>query len=308
MRPIHVAHTDRRLDLNLVYVAEALYRHLNVSRAAEQLGVTQSAVSHALGKLRAHFGDPLFARVSRGVQPTETAQALRGAIEELAEQGRELARRPRAFEPARIQGRFTIGTTDYVEVLLVPRLLARLQREAPGLQLSVRPTGSGLPKTQLESGAFDVACAGFYRQLPEGFFQQKLFSDSFAVACRKGHPLARVPLTKERFLAADHALITLEGDFKTTGGRRLVYGSYSFTGMAWTLARTDLLLTAPRLLLEAYRERFPIRILDNPLPRPELEIRMIWHALTHHDPAKRWLRALLKEELSALGSTARPPR
>lgn len=286
-----------RLDLNLVFVAEALYRHLNVSRAARDLGVTQSAVSHALAKLRAHFGDPLFARVSRGVQATEMARALRSDIEDLAEKGRKLARRPGAFDPARLRGRFTIGTTDYVEILLVPRLLARLRREAPGLQLSVRPTGSALPKAELEGGAFDVACAGFYRQLPAGFFQQKLFSDDFAVGCRKGHPLARAPLTKERFLAAEHALITLEGDFKASGNRRLVYGSYSFTGMAWTLASSDLLLTAPRRLLEAYREQFPIRVLENPIARPEVEIRMIWHALTHHDPAKKWLRSLVKETL-----------
>src|SRR4051812_13146277 len=110
--------SEPRLDLNLVYVAAALYRHLNVSRAARELGVTQSAVSHALAKLREHFGDPLFGRVSRGVQATTTARALRGAIDDLADRGRALARRSGDVDPADVRGRFTIGTTDYVEVLL----------------------------------------------------------------------------------------------------------------------------------------------------------------------------------------------
>jgi DNA-binding transcriptional LysR family regulator len=298
-----------RLDLNLVFVAESLYRHQNVSRAAKELQVTQSAVSHALAKLREHFQDPLFVRVSKGVAPTDAAKALRASIEELAEKGRELSRRHDAPDPKRVQGRLTLATTDYVEVLLMPRLLPRLRREAPGLQVSLRPTGGELPKAELESGAFDIACAGFYKNLPEGFFQTKLFEDGFAVGCRKGHPLGKEPLTRERFFAADHALITLQGDFKTAGVERgrarsreqnVVFGSYSFTGMAWTLASTDLLLSAPRRLLEKYREHFPIEILESPVSRPKLEIRMIWHALTHRDPLKKWLRGVLKEELSAI--------
>ena len=288
------------LDLNLVYVAESLFRHQNVSRAAKELNVTQSSVSHALNRLRDHFGDPLFVRVAKGMAPTEGAKALRQAIEDLAERGRELSRRPDSVDMKRVRARFTIATTDYVEVLLVPALLVRLRTEAPGIQISLRPTGGELPKAELESGEFDVACAGFYRDLPEGFYQTKLFEDVLAVGCRKGHPLAKGPLTLERFRAADQALITLQGDFKTTArDRNVVYGSYSFTGMAWTIARTDLLLPAPRRLLEHYREHFPIQILESPAPR-RIEIRMLWHALTHRDPVKKWLRGVVAETLAAL--------
>ena len=96
----------------------------------------------------------------------------------------------------------------------------------------------------------------------------------------------------------------MQGDFKPQTGAgalqeaSIVYGTYSFTGMAWTLASTDVLLSAPRRLLEAYRLHFPIAILESPLPRPKLQIRMIWHALTHQDPVKAWLRGVVKEELA----------
>jgi DNA-binding transcriptional LysR family regulator len=296
---------ESRLDLNLVFVAESLFRHQNVSRAARELGVTQSSVSHSLAKLREHFGDPLFVRVARGVAPTERAKALRASLEEVAEKGRALSAEREAPDLRSAVGRFTLAATDYVEVLLMPRLLPRLRREAPGIQLSLRPTGGELPKAELESGAVDVACAGFYRHVPEGFLQTKLFEDDFAVGCRAAHPLAKGRLTRARLLGADHALITLQGDLKPSSaargrpGPRIVYGSYSFTGMAWALAGSDLLLTAPRRLLEAYRAHFPIVILESPLPRRKLELRMVWHGLTHRDPIKSLVRSLIKEELAA---------
>lgn len=294
------------LDLNLVFVAESLYRHANVSRAARELGVTQSAVSHALGKLRAHFQDPLFVRVAKGVAPTDGARALRPAIEELAAKGRALSTRRETFDPAKIRGRFTIASTDFLEILLMPRLLTRLQREAPEVQVSLQPTGGELPRAELQSGVVDVACAGFYRDLPEGFFQASLFEDEFAVGCRASHPLAKhKTLGLRRFLEANQALFTLKGDFKVAASkgrgtdRRIVYGSYSFTGMAWILTRTDLVLSAPRLLLAQYAAHFPIRIFEHPRPPAKLQMRMVWHALTHQDPAKAWLRRVVKEELAA---------
>src|SRR5262249_51455729 len=146
MKAIDRAHNAPQLDLNLVYVAEALYRHLNVSRAAVALGVTQSAVSHALGRLRDHFDDPLFVRVAKGVAPTAAATALRSQIDELAERGRELSRSAEPADLTRVRARFTIATTDYVEVLVMPALLARLATEAPHIQVSLRPTGAELPK------------------------------------------------------------------------------------------------------------------------------------------------------------------
>ncbi len=297
-----------RLDLNLVFVAESLFRHANVSKAAQELGVTQSAVSHALARLRAHFDDPLFVRVPKGVAATAAAKALRADFEALAEDGRKLSRaREASFDISRAEGRFTLATTDYVELLLVPKLLARLGKEAPNLQLSLRPTGGQLPKAELASGGFDAACAGFYRALPDGFFQTKLFKDDFAVGCRKGHTLGKQPLTRARYFAADHALITLQGDFKLRGAsakgarpeRRIVYGSSSFTGMAWVLAKSDLLLVAPRKLLEAFRAPFDIQVLETPVPQPPLELVMTWHALTHHDPVKKWVRTAIKDVLTA---------
>lgn len=291
-----------QLDLNLLFIAESLYRTLNVSKTAVELGMSQSAVSHALTKLRDHFNDPLFVRVSKGMAATDLAKELRESIETLTQQGRELAQKSEKFNPRNAKGRITIATTDMQEIILMPSLLKRLRKEAPELQISIRPTGGELPKSELENGTIDIALAGFYKNLPEGFYQRKALELDFSTAYRKNHSTIKGNLTASEYYECDHALITLQGDLKDNfpKKRKIRYGSYSFTGIAWTLASTDLVLTAPTLLLKKYKEYFPIVIQKTPVEFPKVEVRMVWHALTHKDPLRMWFRDLLKAELETI--------
>jgi DNA-binding transcriptional LysR family regulator len=303
----------RSLDLNLLVVAGALYRHQNVSKAAKELGLSQSAVSHALARLRVHFQDPLFVRTSKGVAPTALAREARGGVLELLRHAESLAARRTGFDPATARDRITISTTDYFEIVAMPELLAELRREAPSVQLSVRPTAGELPKRELEAGTVDLAVAGFYSRLPEGFYQAKLLSDTFRVAAARSNSRYSSRLSLEEYFSARHALITLQGDFRDdlthrVGGRKLerkiAYGSFSFTGMAWILQDSDLLLTAPSLLLRKYQERFPIRVWDGPLDLGRIDVRMVWHAQTHQDPLRQWLRGKLKAACARVASRA----
>jgi DNA-binding transcriptional LysR family regulator len=301
----------RNVDLNLLVIADALYRHRNVSRAATELGLSQSAVSHALARLRKDFDDPLFVRTAKGVLPTEFARSIQADLVELVQRADRLLNRRAAFDPAVARGRIVFSTTDYVEVVLMPKLLKTLAREAPGLQVSIRPTGGELPKRGLEEGSVDLAIAGFYENLPEGFYQAKLFSDTFSSATRKGHPIVRDRLGIDDFFALEHALITLSGDFKdkitTLVGkkrreRRIVYGSYSFTGLAWVLAEADFVLTAPTLLIEAYAQHFPIKAWKCPIDVGSIDLQMVWHEQTHRDPLRVWLRARIKDVCAKLNA------
>lgn len=291
-----------QLDLNLLFIAESLYRTLNVSKTAVELGMSQSAVSHALTKLRDHFNDPLFVRVSKGMAATSLAKEMRESIETLTQQGRELAQKSEKFDPKKAKGRITIATTDMLEIIIMPGLLKRIRKEAPNLQISIRPTGGELPKAELENGTFDLGLAGFYKNLPEGFYQRKVLDLEFSTAFRKNHSTIKRSMSAAEFYEGDHALITLQGDFKDNfpKKRKILYGSYSFTGIAWTLASTDLILTAPTLLLEKYKEYFPIIIQKTPVEFPKVEVRMVWHALTHKDPLRMWFRDLIKAEMDQL--------
>lgn len=291
-----------QLDLNLIYIAESLYRTLNVSKTAAELGMSQSAVSHALAKLRDHFGDPLFVRISKGMAATDLAKELRSSIEAFTQQGRDLALKKEVFDPKKAKGRIVIATSDMFEILLMPSLLKKVRSLAPELQVSIRPTGPDLPKEELENGSVDIALAGFFKNVPEGFYQRKALDVHFSTAYRNNHPSIKKPLTMNEYYEKTHALITIQGDFKDSFSRKrkFAYGSYSFTGMAWTLASSDLVLTAPTLLLKKYQEYFPITIQKCPIDIPKAEIRMVWHGVTHKDPLRMWFRELLKEELEKL--------
>ncbi len=301
----------RTLDLNLLIVAASLYKHRNVSKSALELGLSQSAVSHALSRLRKYFDDPMFVRTSKGVLPTEFARGIQVELLEVVNRADQLVNRRASFDPAKAQGRITFSTTDYIEVIVMPQLQVLLAKEAPGLQISIRPTGGELPKRALEEGSVDLAIAGFYEDLPEGFYRSKLFSDGFACATRKNHPTIRDRLSMDDFFDNKHALITLSGDFKdkiiTTVGKKkreraITYGSYSFTGPAWVLPEADFILTAPALLIERYARHFPIKVWKSPVDLGQIELQMIWHGQTHQDPLRVWLRSRIKEVCAKLNA------
>lgn len=304
MNMVHIS----AIDLNLLGIASALYRHRNVSKAAQELGLSQSAVSHALARLRDQFGDPMFVRTSKGVAPTEFARTIQTELLDVVHKSELLLNRKKAFDPKEARGRITLATTDYFEAVVFPKLQPILAREAPGLQISVRPTVGELPKRDLEEGKIDLAVAGFYSDLPEGFYKGKLFKDSFGAATRKNHSTIRTRLTVDDYFAAQHALITLQGDFRdsmmTQVGkkkltREIVYGTYSFTGIAWVLEKSDLVLTAPSLLLKQYQRFFPIQIWPCPVDLDPIEMQMIWHAQTHDDPLRAWFREKLRKVCAA---------
>ena len=300
---MNMAHI-KNLDLNLLIVLECLYRHRNVSGVAQEVGLTQSAISHALTRLRDHYKDPLFVRVSKGVEPTEFALSIKKEVEEFVARATLLAEKLESFDPKKAEGRIVISTTDYFEIVIGNRLFERVQQEAPNIQLSFRPTLGSLPKAQLEDGTYDVAIAGFYQEMPEGFYRQKLMTDTFSTAYRKDHSKIRGKIKADHFFDYDHALITLQGDFKDSftqviagkkKGRLIKYGTASFTAPAWLLAETDLVLTGPTSLLEKYQEHFPIHVQPCPIDVKPIEIQMVWHGLTHQNPLKKWVRQVIKE-------------
>src|ERR1700722_5180200 len=167
-----------RVELNLLAVFRALEETRHVTRASRLLGLSQPALSHALRRLRDLFGDPMFVRTPRGMTLTPLAEALAGPIREaLTQLERDVFERG-PFRPADLARTFKIRTTDYLEALVAPALLAALATEAEHVRFSALPVGTSLPKADLESGACDLAVAGFFDDIPSGFPQEVLFEDT----------------------------------------------------------------------------------------------------------------------------------
>jgi DNA-binding transcriptional LysR family regulator len=297
-----------QLDLNLLTVVRALDETRSVTRAAAALGLSQPAVSHALARLRSALGDPMFVRTPAGMVLTPRAEALAPAVREvLARVEREILR-GEAFEPSTLARTFRVRTTDFVEALLAPALVERLRLAAPQSSLSFVPTELRLPKEALASGACDLAIAGAYREVPDGFYQQRLFVDRFACAVRADHPRlgGRRKVTLDAYCREPHVLIAPGGELRGVidraldragRTRRVVVGTSGFLSGALVAARTEGVITAPSRLLALVAETIPIRRFAPPLPLSDVKVVQVWHARNHEDPAHRWFRDGVSELL-----------
>lgn len=201
-----------RCDLNLLVVFEALMRERHVGRAAERLFLSQSATSHALGRLRDLLGDPLFVRHPKGVEPTARAQELAPAIADALDRVRAIVTPRAPFDPARLQRVFTIGATDYAVFVVLAPLLARLQESAPGLDLRIVPVDQGGVAAAFDRGELDFAIGNF-PDPPHRIESIPLFEERFVGVVRRGHPALEADrLSLDAFTALPHALVSLRGD------------------------------------------------------------------------------------------------
>jgi DNA-binding transcriptional LysR family regulator len=290
----------RTFDLNLLVAFDVLMREMNVTRAAEQMFVTQSAMSHILQRLRQQLDDPLLVKTPAGMKPTERALALIEPVRALLTEAEKLIQAPADFEPGTSQRRFVLAATDYMEFLLIPELSGQIEQAAPGIDIHVKRTEASFPLAQLESGALDVVL-GFESVLnpPAHLYSQKLYSDLMACVVRQNHPLIKKPPSLEEYLAVPHMLISRTGsnvgviDQKLAERgleRRIKLIVPHFLSAPLIVAETDMILSLPYRIAEQFTRFAPLDVFPVPIELPAYDLIMIWHPLRDKDPAHVWLR------------------
>lgn len=299
----------RRLDLNLLIVFDAIMQRRNVSRAAADLGLTQSTVSNSLKRLRSNLGDPLFVRESHGMTPTPFAERLipyvRSALGAM-EQGLEQTRR---FDPAVVQQTFNIIMTDIAEAVILPRVLEMCRGSAPGI--SIRALNLSIDDTPeaLRSGAADIAI-GFLPEFSGQFYQRFLFDTDYVCIAASNNPAAKGRFTLDKYLAARHAVPEAQGTGHSVvqqtlerQGIELKVGARvpHFLSIPFVVAASDLIATIPKAFGATLGARPTIKMLPHPLDLPKVEIKLLWHERFHAEPANRWLR----EQLVAVFKTVK---
>ena len=295
----------RSKDLNLLVIFDALMLELNVSKAAEKLGLSQPAMSNALSRLRDDLGDPLFVRASRGVKPTPKALALKDQIADVLRLTSSLYEHL-AFDPKQIKGRFTIASTDFFEHLALGKLLPELARLAPDLTLVVRSTLGALPKQELEDGRIDLAIAGFFGDVPEGFYKQKLSDETYSCVVRVDHPVIKSQMSLAQFTQLEHILISPQGDLygvvdqelaKKKLTRHIACGVSNFHSPAKIVERSDYIVTVPTRIAKSYAEYYKVRVIDPPLAIPGFQLFAVWHGRTHQSPQHQWMRQQIAKSI-----------
>jgi DNA-binding transcriptional LysR family regulator len=302
-------------DLNLLRVLDALLREGSTVRAGARLGLSQPAVSAALGRLRAALGDALFFRRGQGLEPTDFAQSLAAPLREMLEATEVMLAGPGTFDPQHSAARFRISGSDFYAEMLMPRLADRLAATAPGMRVHLIDLVPESYVATLERHEVDLALVPGV-EFPDWVQSRPLFRSGFSVIARKGHPrLRRAGLTPGDVLPIDlfcdlgHVLFSPEGNSRAMGDaalakvgreRRVIMTMPVFSGVYRAVAGSDLIALLPTQLAHHVAPSVGLEVLRAPMPLPVAQISMIWHRRHAASPAHVWMREQIADLLAPL--------
>ncbi|EAS47506.1 putative transcriptional regulator [gamma proteobacterium HTCC2207] len=307
-----------RVDLNLLVYLDVLLRECNVTRAAEELGISQPAMSNSLRRLRDLFDDPLLVRTSDGMTPTDRALELQPLVRNVLAAA-EIAVLPKTVFDASASDRiFRIMASDYTEVTLLPQLLSRLRREAPGIRLDIM-TPSDVSFHDVERGKVDMVINRF-DTLPQSFHQVHLWDDSFSCVMSATNPVIK-NWNLDNYLSHKHVWVSKTGmgvgvgmssdDVQRLGWvdealgkldakREISVFTRHYQAALLLGEQEDLIVTIPSIAARTMANNNKVVILDPPFEIPRMRLKMVWSPLLQRDPGHKWLRQVIKDVSSEI--------
>jgi DNA-binding transcriptional LysR family regulator len=274
------------------------------------MSMTQPAMSNALARLRTRFSDELFLRTRAGITPTPKALELIDPVRKALATIETIMSPSTHFDPQTTRARLTVTTTGYVESVLIPHIVRRLEKVAPGIQLETRAPNREVANERLERGEIDFRI-GWVEAPPEKLRFSNLFADRFVCVVRANHPQVKSALTLEQFCDLPHARTVIRQPMSSAEyvdravaahGRelRIAIASHDYLAVPHIVARTNLIATVPERLVEPLLKRIAIRKLECPITLPRLSVRLFWHDRTHRSALHKWFRSLVTEVAAAL--------
>jgi len=291
------------LYIGQLQVMEAVARTGSLTAAANELGITQSAASHTLAKLRKELRDPLFVRTSGGMQPTpfgrRLAESSKSALQALTAGMAQHA----DFLPRTSSRTFNIIMSDVSQFLYLPALLARISSDAPGIVIRARPVPARAPHVLLESGEVDLA-VGAFTGFIVGCRQRRLYREQYACVVRQDHPLFRRGMSAEAFRKVPQAIVDPRGYVHEQLDSLLTQQKVPrqaklhvpyFLSLLPVVQKTDLLLVMASRLAKAFAQLTPLKVLPPPIKLPTYNVSLFWHERFNRDVGNQWLRAIYSE-------------
>lgn len=303
MNNVHPVTGAPQLDLNLLRVFATILQEGSLTSAGARLGITQSAISHSLSRLRGQLGDPLFVRTMGGMRPTAYAQELASSVLQgldLIERG--LVRQA-CFDPATSSRTFGILTTDIGEVQFFPRLVSHLVQVAPAVTLRSTPTDRAHYREALETGEADLAI-GKLPPAQRDFHQQHLLDVPFVCMLRRDHPTIGERITMKAFLACPQIVISepaqIEGLVRRALGRRAAQRRIAlelthYMVVPMILAQSDLIAVMPLIGDDDILNQYALKAVPLPFKLPAIQVVQFWHERSHLDSGHQWLRRTIAE-------------
>lgn len=291
-----------RFDLNLLITFEALMTERHVGRAAARLHMTQSATSHALGRLRVMLDDQLFVRHPKGIQPTPRAAALAAAVSQVLRDVRSIVAPVAPFDPASLDATFRIGATDHAVLTTLAELAGRLRATAPLVDLRILPIDRTNVAANFDKGVLDFAL-GSYPQTPHRIVARSLFVDHYVAVARSDHPALRDGFQDAASLTrVDYAMVSLSGDGHSSFddaltelglARRVAVTVPHFLAMPFVIARSDLVALLPSRVAERLAASAGLSTFKLPIDTPGIETRLLYARDRHAEPSIVWMKNML---------------
>ncbi|MGB0938392.1 MAG: LysR family transcriptional regulator [Colwellia sp.] len=302
-----------KVDLNLLIYLDVLLREKNVTRAASQLNITQPAMSNGLKRLRTLFNDPILVRTSDGMVPTERARSLAPTIRKVLLELEEALQGEEDFNENNSNRVFRLMASDYAASTLLPKILNLLNKAAPNVTIDVM-TPSDVTFHDVEAGKIDMAINRF-EELPQSFHQKSVWRDSFSCLVSANNPVVS-KFNLNSYLASKHVWVSKTGfgvgvgmnpndiqklgwvdeALSRLGKKREIKVFTRNYHVAMQLAFEDnLIATLPTRAAQLYQSNNDYIILKPPFEVPEMELKMIWSPLLHHDASHVWFRQLVME-------------
>ena len=297
MNSIHLS----RVDLNLFVVFDAIYTEGGITLASKQLSLTQPAISHALGRLRDLFDDPLFLRQGKTMIPTPLARVMIDPVRQALQGFEATLKRVDRFDPATAHKRFTVGMRDVRELNMLPNLLRTVTRSAPFIDIAVVRAERKQLEAELAAGTLDAAI-DVRLALSDEVKRQLIGTERLVVVARPRHPTVKRELDLETYLSQEHILVSSRRrgfgveDYELSRQglkRRIRLRCQHYFAACRVVSETDLILTMAERYARMVNRLFHNRVLPFPLEVPDYDAYLYWHVNAEADPANRWLRTLL---------------
>lgn len=290
------------IDLNLLASLDALLTHVNVTNAAAQLEVSQSAMSYNLARLRKLLGDDLLTRASGGMRLTPYARGLIEPVGRILKDVNALITRSEVFVPEKASRSFRVGVPDSSELLLIPSVLARVRREAPGIQLAIRSVDRVNVLDELDAGTLDMAL-GIFSEGQVHHKRKLLHTDSYLCIFNNKLLKLKAPLSLTDFLSVPHVVTrsNVENDVigevlaKMGKTRSVALTTPHLLSVAFMVKGAPVLATVHSKLAHYFAKTLALSISPAPIALPDVPISMLWHTSNDKDNAHKWLRRLIAE-------------
>lgn len=290
-----------RVDLNLFIVFEAIYAEGSVTRASLKLNLTQPAISHALGRLRVMFDDPLFVRQGHLMVSTPLARSIIEPVRQSLRGFEVTLNKLNRFDPASTEKEFSLALRDVLESTVLPPLMVALERDAPHARVAAVQVDRRELESELQAGTLDCAI-DVLLPLASDIRHTRILADRTLVVARRGHPRLQGDITLQQYLAEEHILASSRRkgpgieDFELSRigmQRKIRLRCQHYFAACRVVSQTDLILTMPERYARVANQQFDNQLLALPLEMPAWDVYLYWHANVEDDPANKWLRERL---------------